>query len=108
MYLLSEHNLCCGPNRRTLPLDPVPLLVPQKPNEVWSADLMGDALHNGVCFLTFNVIDDFTREALCIGIDTSPVSRRLVDLFERFSTHHRREVLDARLFHCLDQVRELT
>jgi putative transposase len=60
-----------------------PLLVPQQPNQVWSADFMSDALYAGKRFRTFNVIDDFNREALKIEIDTSITSRRLIRVFEQ-------------------------
>ena len=63
--------------------DPLPLLVAQKPNQVWSADFMSDALYNGVRFRTFNVLDDFNREVLSIEIDTSLPSQRLVRVFEQ-------------------------
>jgi putative transposase len=33
--------------------------VPLRPNEVWSADFMADALWSGRRFRTFNVMDDF-------------------------------------------------
>ena len=44
---------------------------------------MSDALYNGVRFRTFNVLDDFNREALAIEIDTSLPSERLVRVFEQ-------------------------
>jgi putative transposase len=55
-----------------------PLVIPQRANEVWSADFMSDALWSGRRFRTFNVIDDFNREALRIEIDTSLPARRIV------------------------------
>jgi putative transposase len=60
-----------------------PLVVPQRPNQVWSADFMSDTLYTGKRFRTFNVIDDFNREALQIEIDTSLTSKRLIRVFER-------------------------
>lgn len=60
-----------------------PLLVPQRPNQVWSADFMSDTLYTGKRFRTFNVIEDFNREALQIEIDTSLTSKRLIRVFER-------------------------
>jgi putative transposase len=48
-----------------------PLDIPERPNETWSADFMADALWSGRRFRTFNVIDDFSREALRLEIDTS-------------------------------------
>ena len=42
-----------------------------------------DALADGRAFRTFNVLDDFNREALAIEIDTSLPSERLVRVFEQ-------------------------
>src|SRR5699024_10324823 len=53
------------------------------PDTVWSADFMADALSCGRCFRSFNVIDDFNREAWPIEIDTSINSQRLVRIFEQ-------------------------
>ena len=61
----------------------LPLMVPQKPNQVWSADFMCDTLYAGKTFRTFNVIDDFNRECLAVEIDTSLTGRRLIRVFER-------------------------
>lgn len=58
-------------------------MVPQQPNQVWSADFMSDALYNGTRFRTFHVIDDFNREILAIEIDTSLPSARLLRVFEQ-------------------------
>lgn len=61
----------------------MPLKVPSQPNQAWSADFMNDALYHGVRFPAFNVLDDCTREALVIEIDTSLTSTRLVRVFEQ-------------------------
>jgi putative transposase len=55
-----------------------PLEVPLLPNETWSADFMADSLWSGRRFRTFNVLDDFNREALRIEIDTSLPAARVV------------------------------
>jgi len=55
-----------------------PLVVPARPNEVWSVDFMSDALWSGRRFRTFNVLDDFNREALGIEIDTNLPAPRIV------------------------------
>jgi len=44
---------------------------------------MSDTLYTGKRFRTFNVIDDFNREALQIEVDTSLTSKRLIRVFER-------------------------
>jgi len=56
----------------------IPLVVPGAANEVWSIDFMSDALWSGRRFRTFNVLDDYNREALRIEIDTSLPSARIV------------------------------
>lgn len=48
-----------------------PLEQQQKPNAIWSMDFMHDSLVSGRKFRTFNVIDDFNREALTIEVNTS-------------------------------------
>lgn len=55
-----------------------PLVIPEHPNQTWSVDFMSDALWSGRRFRTFNVIDDFNREALRIEIDTNLPAARIV------------------------------
>jgi len=61
------------PDRIAQPLD-----IPQRPNDTWSADFMSDALWSGRRFRTFNVLDDCSREALRIEIDTSLPAARVI------------------------------
>ncbi len=55
-----------------------PIVLPIGPNITWSMDFMSDALVTGRKYRTFNVIDDFNREALCIAIDTSLPAARVI------------------------------
>lgn len=48
-------------------------------NERWSLDFMTDMLTSGKRFRTFNVIDNYTRECLCIEIATSMPSSKVVE-----------------------------
>ena len=65
--------------KRRLPTrNPAPLQVSQTMNECWSADFMSDALWQGPRFRTFNVVDDFNREALTIVIDFNLPAARVV------------------------------
>ena len=65
--------------KRRLPTrNPAPLQVSQTMNECWSADFMSDALWDGPRFRTFNVVDDFNREALTIAIDFNLPAQRVV------------------------------
>lgn len=66
----------------------VPLYVPNHPDRVWSADFVSDALACGRRFRTFNVIDDFNRQAIHIEIDTSITSERLIRVFEQIQAEH--------------------
>jgi len=52
--------------------------VPASPNETWSADFMADALWSGRRFRTFNIIEEFNREALRIEIDRGLPAARVV------------------------------
>ena len=66
----------------------VELYVPRLPDTVWSADFMADSLWNSRRFRTFNIVDDFNREALHIEIDTSINSERLVRVFKQLDKEH--------------------
>ena len=46
-------------------------------------DFMSDALDNGRKFRTFNVIDDYNREGLCIDVDFSMPSQRVIRSLEQ-------------------------
>ena len=55
-----------------------PPASPGHANQTWSADFMADSLWSGRRFRTFNVMDDYNREALRIEIDTSLPAARVV------------------------------
>jgi putative transposase len=54
-------------------------------NECWSADFMSDAFWDGRRYRTFNVVDDFNREALLIEIDFNLPAPRVVRELERIA-----------------------
>jgi putative transposase len=60
-----------------------PLLQPIRPNITWSMDFMHDGLINGRPFRSFNIIDDFNREALNITIDTSLPGQRVTQELDK-------------------------
>lgn len=64
---------------------PAPLMAPGRMNQIWSMDFMSDALWNGRRFRTFNVVDDFNREALCIEVDLNLPAARVVRSLERIA-----------------------
>ena len=55
-----------------------PLALPLGPNQRWSLDFVADALAWGRRFRILCIVDDFTREALALVVDTSIGGRRLV------------------------------
>ncbi|WAJ26691.1 IS3 family transposase [Antarcticirhabdus aurantiaca] len=55
-------------------------LRPERPNHVWSYDFVEDRTHNGRKFRMLNVIDEFTRECLCIRIDRKLRSSDVIDV----------------------------
>ena len=63
--------------------NPVPLAVPAKANYSWSFDFMSDALYSGIRFRVLNIIDEGTREALDIVVDTSLPATRVVRVLEQ-------------------------
>ena len=83
VYCAMNLNLRRAATRRLPKRERVPLYVPEHPDAVWSADFMLDALACGRGFRTFNITDDFNREAVHIEVDTSITSARLVRIFEQ-------------------------
>lgn len=61
----------------------VQFAVPDRINDCWSIDFMSDSLFCGRRFRTFNVVDDFNREALAIEVDVGLPSERVVGVMER-------------------------
>lgn len=78
-------NLRRKPKKRLPTREPKPLYAPAEPNQSWSVDFMSDALADGRRFRTFNVIDDYNREALGIEIDTSLPARRVERVLDRIA-----------------------
>lgn len=88
VYRAMWLNLRRAARKRLPKRDRAALYVPRLPDTVWSVDFMSDALACGRRFRTFNVVDDFNREALHIEVDTSINSNRLVRIFEQLKRDH--------------------
>ena len=56
---------------------PAPLATPEALNQSLSIDFMRDALVFGRRFRTFNVVDDFNREALAIETNLNIPAQRV-------------------------------
>lgn len=83
IYKELELNLRIKPHKRIRRDKPEALAVPLQKNEVWSMDFMSDSLDNGRKFRTFNVIDDYNREGLCVDVDFSLPSARVIRSLEQ-------------------------
>jgi len=63
--------------------NPAPLSVPDSINQCWSVDFMSDSLWSGRVFRTFNIVDDFNREALAIEVDLNLPAQRILRVLDR-------------------------
>ena len=88
--LYRQHSLSIRRRRRRRLVREVrnPLLQPIRPGQCWSMDFMGDSLADGRAYRTFNVIDDYARDALAIEIDVSLTAQRVVRVLERLCEWH--------------------
>lgn len=86
IYCALKLNLRRKGKRRLPTRHPVPLAVPAAFNQCWSADFMSDALWDGRRFRTFNVVDDFNREALTIEVDLNLSARRVIRVLDRIAS----------------------
>ena len=55
-----------------------PIAIPQEPNQRWSLDFAADVLSWGRRFRVLAIVDDFTREALALVVDSSIGGERVV------------------------------
>jgi len=83
IYRELELNLRIKPKRRIKRDKPDALSVPIAINQVCSMDFMSDSLSDGRSIRTFNVIDDYNREGLCIDVDFSMPSQRVIRSLEQ-------------------------
>ncbi|AZR22575.1 IS3 family transposase [Xanthomonas vasicola] len=85
VYCLMKLNQRRRSRRRVPTRHPQPLACGERPNAGWSIDFMSDALWDGRRFRTFNVIDDFSREALAIEVDLNLPAARVIRTLERIA-----------------------
>ena len=85
VYCLLKLNLRRKGKQRLPNRHPQPLYVPAIMNQTWSMDFMHDALSCGRKFRTFNVVDDFNREALAIEIDLNLPAQRVIRVLDRIA-----------------------
>ncbi len=80
LHKLSQYtgSLFRRKGKQRLPVRKPSPATPGALNQSWSVDFMHDALICGRRFRTFNVVDDFNREALEIEIDLNLSAQRMV------------------------------
>jgi putative transposase len=78
IYKELELNLRIKPRIRIKRDKPDALAVPTTTNEVWSMDFMSDALTDGTKIRSFNIVDDYNKEALTLDISTSLPTTRVI------------------------------
>ena len=80
-----------GLNIRVKPRKRIPkgeakmLIQPIRNNICWSMDFMSDAMMNGQKFRTFNVIDDYNREALMVQPSFSLPATKVTQLLDQIA-----------------------
>mgnify|MGYP001180887737 CR=1 FL=1 len=83
VYRLLNLNMRRRGKKRLPTRHPMPLCVPDHANECWSTDFMSDSLQCERRFRTFNLLDDFNREALAVEIDLSLPTVRILRVLDR-------------------------
>ena len=83
IYRELELNLRIKPKKRIIRNRPEALGIATDINQTWSMDFMSDSLQNGRHFRTFNVIDDYNREGLCVDADFSLPTEKVIRTLER-------------------------
>ena len=83
IYCELDLNIRVKPRKRIPKGEAKALLQPIEFNVCWSADFMSDALMCGDRFRTFNLIDDYNREALLIEPAYSLPAKRVTTLLDQ-------------------------
>jgi len=64
------------------------MTIPLGPNQRWSLDFVSDAFSDGHRFRILAVVDDFTRECLCLVADTSLSGQRVTRELDAIAMVH--------------------
>jgi len=69
-------------------------LRPQYPNHIWSIDFVHDRLSNGRPYKMLTVLDEYTREALCVTVKSRMGNAEVLEaLYPLFLIHGKPEVI---------------
>jgi putative transposase len=83
LYRLADLAVRRRRRRERVALERQPLLLPSRPNEVWSMDFVMDRLEDGRRLKALTVVDDFTKEAVEIALDHGMGSHYVVRVLEQ-------------------------
>jgi putative transposase len=83
LYQEELLHLLCKRHRKRIAGPRGALLPCSRPNQRWSLDFMTDSLGSGRRFRMLSVIDDCTRECLCIEVSTGFSGRHVARVLER-------------------------
>ena len=87
--LLPTETESSSQGKQRLPVrNPAPLAIPTVLNPSWSIPFVRNELVHGGLFRTFNMVDDFNREALAIEIDLNIAVLRVVRVKDRIVANH--------------------
>lgn len=83
--LYVEDHLCVRQRRskHRVAMERLPLTAATFARQSWSVDFVSDALATGRRFRTLNVVDDYTREAMAIEVDTSLSGARVTRVLDK-------------------------
>lgn len=72
-------------SRRLQPSSATPPRQATRPNEVWTDDFVHDACLTGRKLKLLTVVDEFTRESLCVATRTSIKSQAVIEVLARLT-----------------------
>ena len=80
-YIARKGCKCAQPSVPNGPRTPLP--QPVRANQRWSMDFVSDRFSDGRWFRILTVVDQYTRECLCVYADRSQTGEKVVDQMKR-------------------------
>mgnify|MGYP000913360247 FL=1 len=83
IYCELKLNLRIKPKIKIVRDQPLSLGGTSEINQIWAMDFMSDSLSNKRSFRSFNILDEHSREGLCMEIDFSLPSKKVIRALEQ-------------------------